>query len=172
MVSKVSNLETSAWQQRSIRRSDSEIDFKSHWSNAICLVTVECRKSCDTISFVKLYSVWQICALFTYEVKAKIVFMRQGGRTSCVLYKTQLTNFMAECLYSSFSDFLKQQKRRVGGGGYLNKEKIRSRYSNFEKLIKPLKGPYHNWTKRLKVQASSNSRRGVTKSVTGGSYPT
>ena len=39
---------------RSIRRSKSEIDFESCWSNAIWLVTIEHSKSCDTISFVKL----------------------------------------------------------------------------------------------------------------------
>ena len=36
----VSNLETSAWQQRSIARSNSGIECKSHWSNAICLLTL------------------------------------------------------------------------------------------------------------------------------------
>ena len=55
MGSKVSNLETSAWQQRAIARSNIETDFNSRRSNAIWLVTVERSKSCDTISFVKLY---------------------------------------------------------------------------------------------------------------------
>ena len=51
---KVSNLETSAWQQRSISRSNLGFDSESCRSNAIWLVTVERSKSCDTISFVKL----------------------------------------------------------------------------------------------------------------------
>ena len=33
---------------------NSEVECKSGWSNAIWLVTVECSKSCDTISFVQL----------------------------------------------------------------------------------------------------------------------
>ena len=54
MVSKVSNLETSTWQQRSIARSNIGFKFESRWSNVIWLATVEHRRSCDTISFVKL----------------------------------------------------------------------------------------------------------------------
>ena len=51
---KVSNLKTSAWQRRSIARSNSGVECKPCWSKAIFLVTVEHSKSCDTISFVKL----------------------------------------------------------------------------------------------------------------------
>ena len=54
MVSEVSNLETSAWQRKSITRSNSEVECKSHSSNPILLVIVERDKSCNTISFVKL----------------------------------------------------------------------------------------------------------------------
>ena len=54
MVPKVSNLETSAWKQRSIERSTSGTNFKSNVSNAICLINVIRSQSCDTISFVKL----------------------------------------------------------------------------------------------------------------------
>ena len=54
MASRVSSLETSAWQQRSIKRSNLENILKSCCSSAICVVTVERSKSCDTISFVKL----------------------------------------------------------------------------------------------------------------------
>ena len=50
----VSNLDTSAQRQRSIVRSNSGVKCKILWSNAIWLVTVECDKSCDSISLVKL----------------------------------------------------------------------------------------------------------------------
>ena len=53
---KVSNLETSAWQRRSIARSNSGVESKPRRSNAICFVTVEGGKSYNTISFVKLKS--------------------------------------------------------------------------------------------------------------------
>ena len=52
---KVSNLETSAWQQQSIGHSNLAIDSISYLSNAIWLATVEHIKSCDTISFVELH---------------------------------------------------------------------------------------------------------------------
>ena len=52
--SKVSSLETSAWQRRSTMRLNSGVECKSRGSNLICLATVERGKSCDTISFVKL----------------------------------------------------------------------------------------------------------------------
>ena len=53
--SKVSSLETSAWQRRSIARSNSRVESKPRLSNTVCLVTVERGKSCATISFFKLY---------------------------------------------------------------------------------------------------------------------
>ena len=49
--SKVSSLETSAWQRRSIARSNPGVESKPRWSNTVFLVTVERGKSCDTISF-------------------------------------------------------------------------------------------------------------------------
>ena len=54
MASRVSNLGTIAWQQRSIVRSNLGNIFESCRSNAIWLVTVKCGKSCDAVSFVKL----------------------------------------------------------------------------------------------------------------------
>ena len=54
MASRVSNLETSAWQQRSIVRSNLGNIVGSHRSNAIWLVTTEGSKPCDTVSFVKM----------------------------------------------------------------------------------------------------------------------
>ena len=54
MVSEVSNFETSVWQLWSIVHSNSGVECKSCGSNAILLVTIECRMSCDTINFVKL----------------------------------------------------------------------------------------------------------------------
>ena len=62
--SKVSNLETSAWQRQSIARFTLGVESKPRWSNAICLVTVERSKSFDTISFVKLNSSNINCDLF------------------------------------------------------------------------------------------------------------
>ena len=55
MVSKVSSLETLAWQRRSITHSNLGLELESLGSNAICLAAVERDKSYDTISFVKLY---------------------------------------------------------------------------------------------------------------------
>ena len=57
MASKVSNLETSAWQRRSIARSNSGVECRFRLSNVNWLVTFERCKLCDTISFAKL-----ICA--------------------------------------------------------------------------------------------------------------
>ena len=54
MASRVSILETSVWQQRSIMRSNLGNIFESRRSNAIWLATVDRSKSCDTVSFVKL----------------------------------------------------------------------------------------------------------------------
>ena len=68
--SKVSNLETSAWQRRSIARSNSGVECKHRWPNATCLVTVELGKLCDAISFVKLHS-----ALVTLEWIFRIKFV-------------------------------------------------------------------------------------------------
>ena len=58
--SRISCLETSTWQQLSIVRSNLRNIFESRQSprrsNAICLVTVERSKSCDTVSIVRLNS--------------------------------------------------------------------------------------------------------------------
>ena len=54
ILSKFSNLETSASQRWPIACSNSGVECKSHCSNAIWLVTIERGRSHDTISFVKL----------------------------------------------------------------------------------------------------------------------
>ena len=54
MASRVSNLETSTWEQRSIVRLNLGNIFESRRLNAIWLVTVERSKSRVTVSFVKL----------------------------------------------------------------------------------------------------------------------
>ena len=46
--------EISAQQQWSTAHSKLKTEFEARRSNVIWLVTVECSKSCDTISFVKL----------------------------------------------------------------------------------------------------------------------
>ena len=56
MASRVSNLETGAWQQRPIVRSNLGNILESGSSNVIWLVTAERSKSCDTIRSVKLNS--------------------------------------------------------------------------------------------------------------------
>ena len=95
IVSEVSNSETSARQQRSIRRSNSGIEFKSRSSNAIWLVTVECRKSCDTLSSVKLLWREQICSVcfcakhiisLSFRVKHMLVSLKVKVST-CTCHK-------------------------------------------------------------------------------------
>ena len=55
-LSKVSNLGTSTWQWRSTARSNSGVQCKCHWSDAVWLATIERGKSGDTITFLKLIS--------------------------------------------------------------------------------------------------------------------
>ena len=80
MASRVSNLETSAWQQRSIVCSNLRNIFESRGSNAIWLATAERSMSCDTSSFVKLICFsqlnhCQVIQIINYRVR----FARNRG---------------------------------------------------------------------------------------------
>ena len=73
MVSEVSNLETRAWQRRSITRSNSRVECKSRWSNSLWLVTIERVKSRDIISFVKL-----MC-----QIRTSLLYKLQNTQDKC-----------------------------------------------------------------------------------------
>ena len=91
MVSKVSYLETIAWQQRSIVRSKLGIKFEPPWSNATWLVTVRRGKSCDTITTVKLYCGVEKSTNYIEIKLNKVAYKTFHGR-SLVLYSDPLKN--------------------------------------------------------------------------------
>ena len=64
-------METSAWKQRSITRSNSGVESKPRRSNAIYLVTVERGKSGDTISFVKRNSLPFLLSSLLFKILEK-----------------------------------------------------------------------------------------------------
>ena len=81
MVSEVSKLETSAWQQQVPLR------VRLQESNAIWLVTVECGKSCDTISSVKLFGLRLFFFLYIVSTATFAILLSIHALISFVLAK-------------------------------------------------------------------------------------
>ena len=97
MASRVSNLETIAWQQQSIVRSNLGNIFESRWSNAIWLVTVERSKSLvrETNAFFKICCtvVFKKVATFNIDFAS-----RDGNRTHQNVSKSCDSNFVCKTI--------------------------------------------------------------------------